>query len=277
MHFFAVLFFFVSAFFVSHTLSTGYESISQGRNIVFVFFLFFFATLTTSLFYSYLPQRSTPQKAARLLAWTLTVILGFFTVGISLQYKVFVDAKNELSKVIYSEATRNWGGQLYFDGLIGPPSVTTLEYLLKSGADRVLVLRSGGGLISDAQKMAQIVKNAKLDIFVLEECSSACLLVALAGTRLFALEGARFGFHQAGLPGDNKSEVAAYWSQSISDKFFTDLKKEGVPQKILEIAKLTPTDQIHYLYARELKQLGMKIHLIKSPLLLEMLRQNTVQ
>ena len=57
-----------------------------------------------------------------------------------------------------------------------------------------------GGLVSEANKLSDIVKNKKLSTVVSDECVSACTLVFLAGEQRILKKYARLGFHSFSSP-----------------------------------------------------------------------------
>lgn len=56
-------------------------------------------------------------------------------------------------------------------------------------------LNSSGGNIFEARGLAKLIISAQLDTHVGENCSSACTIVFIAGTRRTADSGAQLGFH----------------------------------------------------------------------------------
>jgi len=59
-----------------------------------------------------------------------------------------------------------------------------------------LSLSSGGGNIYEARGLAKLVRDARLDTLVVDECSSACTIAFIGGVSRRLAPGARLGFHQ---------------------------------------------------------------------------------
>ncbi|UWS78982.1 hypothetical protein N1037_17220 [Phaeobacter sp. G2] len=68
--------------------------------------------------------------------------------------------------------------------------------LRKHTAVTELHLNSSGGSVHAGAEMAAIVMKYRLDTYVEEECTSACVDVFLAGNRRQMASGAKIGFHQ---------------------------------------------------------------------------------
>ena len=71
--------------------------------------------------------------------------------------------------------------------------------LTKNPEIRGIVLNSTGGFVSEGRGIFRLIDQYKLDIFVYEECSSACALAFIAGNKRYISKNARLGFHQYNL------------------------------------------------------------------------------
>jgi len=95
---------------------------------------------------------------------------------------------------------------------------------------RTIYLTSPGGRLGAAQEAANFISRNGLNTYVLDECSSACTRVFVAGKRRTLLNGARLGFHSANftspmpLPGAmrwiaNRVSIGEYVSAGIDPQF----------------------------------------------------------
>ena len=79
-----------------------------------------------------------------------------------------------------------------------------------------LILNSGGGLVYVANKMADLVIDARLDTHVEFSCESSCATVFLAGKKRSLALGGRIGFHKS------------YWeADSIKEYYESEKETEG--------------------------------------------------
>lgn len=201
-------------------------------------------------------------RAFALISWTLTLLLGAWSIGSILRYPVILESLKSTQSTKYAQAQKNANGYLSLSGEIGKTSTESLSTLLNQGEARVLVLNSTGGLIDEANKIAKLVKTHKLGVVVTRECFSACVLIAVSSHRLIATKDAEFGFHRASIMGDYQSHITRYWSKVATEDMFRDLKKGGIPEQVLAEANKTPNNKMHYINAFDLKRLGMNIQLL---------------
>ncbi len=68
--------------------------------------------------------------------------------------------------------------------------------LAKAPDLRQIALDSPGGLLIEAEKIAQLIRDRGLDTVVIGDCLSACTHVLLAGVHRTAMRRARIGFHR---------------------------------------------------------------------------------
>jgi len=86
--------------------------------------------------------------------------------------------------------------------------------ILKENKDiQTIMLNSGGGLISVANEMADLVIDAGLDTIVEGICESACVTIFLAGKNRKLELGGKIGFH------------SSWWSAEDMQKFYEDEKE----------------------------------------------------
>ena len=169
-----------------------------------------------------------------------------------------------LSEMEFSDAEVTEDNNLVVNGLIGSNTRTTFEEHLQHDTDRVLILDSSGRFIEDAMQMAKLVKKHNLTVLVPRKCLSACVLIANTSKHLIASEGTRFGFHQASMFGDGKSDFSQYWSNIASNQLFDELRKNGVPKRIISEAKRTSANEMDYVSAQQMMEAGLVKELFRA-------------
>ena len=90
-----------------------------------------------------------------------------------------------------------------------------LQILKKHKKIDTLILKSGGGMIEVANKMADLVIDAELDTIVEENCESACVTIFLAGKNRHMGIGAKIGFH------------ASWWSAENIKSYYQDKREDN--------------------------------------------------
>ena len=90
-----------------------------------------------------------------------------------------------------------------------------LQILRKHKEIDTLILKSEGGIVEVADKMADLVIDAELNTFVEENCESACVTIFLAGKNRIMELGAKIGFHASWWPAEN---IQSYYQNNKEDK-----------------------------------------------------------
>ena len=88
-----------------------------------------------------------------------------------------------------------------------------LQILRKHKEIDTLILKSEGGIIEVADKMADLVIDAELNTLVEENCESACVTIFLAGKNRIMELGAKIGFH------------ASWWSAENIQSYYQNNKE----------------------------------------------------
>ena len=78
------------------------------------------------------------------------------------------------------------------------------EFLSNNPSIRSIELTSGGGDVSAAYDIVDIIMENDLDIHVVGACESACPLLLLAGRVRTAEAGSKIGFHQTSVSPENE-------------------------------------------------------------------------
>ena len=139
----------------------------------------------------------------------------------------------------------------YLNGIIGQKSFDMLTNINNIDTVKVLKLNSPGGLIGNALKIAEFVKTNGISIIVEDECSSACVLIAISSNKLYTSKYSKFGFHNAASITKPEREIGKFSSTKGSRKMFSFLQKNGIPIDIINIAKNTDSSEIYYISGSE--------------------------
>ena len=123
--------------------------------------------------------------------------------------------------------------RLSLTGDLGWGSAKALTQAIDAHPELQLIeLDSTGGVVHEANVMADLIQKRNLDTLVRGKCASACTELFLSGRRRFVGPDARFGFHQSGYAGRKHDTV---WSitEYESSIFY---RSKGVSQKFADIA-----------------------------------------
>ena len=148
-------------------------------------------------------------------------------------------------------------GLASLDGDIGYATLESLEAVLNLESVSKLELRSEGGTIDAAISIGELLAEKRLDVFVKDNCESACVVVALSGERLFVAPDAQFGFHRGSAVASTESQIGRFIGNLATEEYISALGERGVPREILSIAEETPAEEMHYLSGEEMVQLGL--------------------
>lgn len=162
-------------------------------------------------------------------------------------------------------------GSVYLNGPIDTASVNgvmdTISYKLSSGwlnSGGYLLIDSTGGLIEDAESLAAFVSLNSIPVVIKNECSSACVLIALSSPYLSTDRSALIGFHQPNLLSNSSLPIHLFALNELKIDFFNELERLGVPARVIEMAKETPSNQMFYITGDELYRMGLAKSLLPS-------------
>jgi hypothetical protein len=99
-----------------------------------------------------------------------------------------------------------------------------------------------GGLVSEALRLAELIRARGLDTYTTDKCVSACTIIYLAGENRFLRRDARLGFHAYVAPGGSAS-------QSVQGEI---LNAAGVAPDFVARAMKTPHNDVWYPTLQEL-------------------------
>lgn len=210
-----------------------------------------------TLLLSHLHKPPGSSKASLVTGWLITAIFAIEMLGTTLAYLVRSDVEQEIQSIQFAGVDYDSEGFFVLDGVIGAHTTSSLSSLLAIHGKNPLFINSVGGSLEAALEIASLVRLRDLTVVVLDECSSACVLVAVASNELMALPDARFGFHRGSIFGNNQSRIAEFWAKTANDTLMQELRRSGIPESVLTIAERTPPEQMHYVSAEQMRVIGL--------------------
>jgi hypothetical protein len=132
-----------------------------------------------------------------------------------------------------------------------------IEVLRETGAP-LLVLESGGGLVSEAQMIGYYLRSNNVDALAGGLCASACTFALAGGIERGAVEEARIGIHRSTLLGGTGSVEDG---QQMAANYLRYFRSMGVDPELVAIAGSAASDHMHWLSTDEAIALGL-IHRI---------------
>lgn len=176
----------------------------------------------------------------------IMVVLGVVTTGI--QARNLYQMLGEFGQIAIgrdpigeaaSFALSPSGEQLIVTGYLTEGTGERFKSLANTSSKlRTVVLNSAGGRLHEAQLIASIVKQRRLDTHVSGECSSACTLVLVAGNVRTASASSGVGFHQLSFPGLSASDL-----ESETRTMLAAYDEAGIPRAFQErVARTAPED-----------------------------------
>ncbi|MDR2506518.1 MAG: hypothetical protein LBD67_00745 [Candidatus Accumulibacter sp.] len=131
---------------------------------------------------------------------------------------------------------------LILAGMLREGASSQLREILDANPEITLLsLRSNGGRLLEARRLAALVRERKLDTFVGEYCKSACTLVFLAGKERAMEYGANIGFHQPSLTG-----LDSWTQRKFTREMLEDYRAAGMPNAFIHRLWRTPPDRMWY-------------------------------
>lgn len=162
-------------------------------------------------------------------------------------------------------------GGIYLSGPIDTTSVNGVMDAISLKLNTVwlrtggyLLIDSTGGLIEDAENLAAFISLNEIPVIIRNECSSACVLVALSSPHLSIEHGALIGFHQPNLISNSSLPLHLFTLDQLKVDFFNKLELLGVPTRVIEMAKQTPSNQMFYITGDELYRMGLAKELLPT-------------
>lgn len=141
-------------------------------------------------------------------------------------------------------ALRNEGRDIEITGGVGAGIAEDFARVL-AGAPKAKLVHLNlqhGGLISEALRLADLIRGRHLDTYTTDRCVSACTVVYLAGEKRYLRRDGQLGFHAYVAPGQGGSD--AVQGQILA--------AAGIKTDFIRRAMLTPHDDIWYPTSSEL-------------------------
>jgi len=184
---------------------------------------------------------------------TILLLLFFFFISIGkiLDFSFNVKYETNVIKFDGDPIISLNNNTAYLNGIIGQKSFDMLKNINNIGTIEVLKLNSPGGLIGNAIEIAEFIKKNNISIIVEDECSSACVIIAISSEKLYTSLHSKFGFHNAASIAKPKSEIGKFSSTKGSREMFSFLQKNGIPIDIIDVAKNTDSSEIYYVSGSE--------------------------
>ena len=156
----------------------------------------------------------------------------------------------------YGTQFEETGDNFYqLNGYIGVQTLTHLKSL-PLNEDTVVQLESGGGLIGPAIEIANLISRKKVTVYVVSECSSACVLIAIRAKTLKASPDALFGFHRGSSLSNKENSLNKFASEKATETLLFELQLNGVDENILKLVTTTDSKSMSYLTGEELFNKG---------------------
>lgn len=159
----------------------------------------------------------------------------------------------------YTDATivRTGNGNAIISGTLGPHLMRDFERLnATSGPIDAVQITSPGGLIAPAIDLANYFELHKTTVIIVGQCSSACILLAVASPQSFAEANAYFGFHYTFPITPVQSEIMRFSHQQTWEIYRNYLAQHGVPEAILVEAAKHGADSVYPVTAWDMAQHG---------------------
>jgi hypothetical protein len=127
------------------------------------------------------------------------------------------------------------------DGALAEGSAAAVQKVLANSRVTTFVIKSPGGRILEAEKIAALVRQFHLRTEAKNFCASACTLVLLAGDQRLIWPGSRVGFHQSTFDGNNSTD-----DDLATDLVRSDFRSAGVADSFIQKAFSTPSTSMWY-------------------------------
>lgn len=148
-------------------------------------------------------------------------------------------------------------GRVAIAGVLGPHLVRDYRRLETAhGPIRTVVLTSPGGLVEPALALARHLEAQQPTVIVTRECSSACILLAVASRKSIADPAMSFGFHHTYPLVSPQSAIVVYALEQQWREYRDFLAAHGVPAAVLDEAATHGPDSLYSVPARDMVAYG---------------------
>lgn len=138
---------------------------------------------------------------------------------------------------VHATITLN-GKAIALQGVLGLGSYDYVKQILTAAPGVTsVVLDSRGGRLLEAEQLAALVRERKLNTYVENECLSACTYVFIAGVDRAATPNAKIGFHRPSFAGLTDADVSA-------DSMIDFYRSSGISERFLSRVRNTPSNDM---------------------------------
>jgi len=244
------------------------ETISNGWEQQLVFYLLHIAITAlciAAIIYLHEGNKKNPSRKLPFALMALLVAAQLVNLaGKTVQLPIILEIAKNISNTEFATAHELQLGIVSIDGLLGEPTVLSIENYIASNTLSLIIINSSGGIIDHANSLASLIKRNRINILVSDHCESACMIVASSGNKLFAYPDTQFGFHTAGTFSDSHHNQAVKFLAISGTRDMTGiLLKNGVPSDVLEVMNKTPNSSMSYYSGLELFERGVVTDLLE--------------
>lgn len=181
------------------------------------------------------------------------VILCSFLLQATDTYRMLLAAENYDDAAIISAGN----GVAIISGTLGPHLMRDFERLnATSGHIDTVRITSPGGLVTSAIELADYFENHKTTVIIVRECSSACILLAVASPQSYADANVSFGLHHTFPIAPAESEIIRFSYERTWQIYRDFLAQHGVPEAILAEAAKHGADSVYPVTAWDMAEHG---------------------
>jgi hypothetical protein len=146
-------------------------------------------------------------------------------------------------------------GALQVTGRIGPRFAASVQAALDAHPDtRVLVVRSRGGLLHEARKVAALLNARRIAIRADGRCASACAVLWAATDAREMTADARLGLHRSKWPVPLPAPLRAFAEKRSDRANVRTFLDAGFSAALARRAAETPSSSMYWIGALELQQ-----------------------
>jgi hypothetical protein len=144
---------------------------------------------------------------------------------------------------------------LQVTGRIGPRFAASVQAALDAHpATHVLVIRSRGGLLHEARKVAALLNTRGVAIRADGRCASACAVLWAATDARELTADARLGLHRSKWPVPLPALLRVFAEKRSDRANVRTFLEAGFPPELASRAAQTPSSSMYWIGALELKQ-----------------------
>ncbi len=168
------------------------------------------------------------------LGWIQLVVLTGKVIPIVMEYSKIALNKDDIPT--YNISIMNNHTELEISGGIKYGLTDDVnEYFQKYPNIKVLHLNSGGGRISEAKKLSNLIKDKAIITYSSTGCASACVDIFIAGEYRLINKNANLGFHSPGFPGLKDRDLE--FATNLQEQFYVE---RGVEKSFVKKAFSVP-------------------------------------